>query len=383
VANIVDPYILERVATQFQPAAGVGALRVEPYGSGNINDTFLVHVEAGANRRFILQRINQNVFPYPAKIMENLRTVTEHITAAAGPGVTPAASRRRWELPAVVPTHRGHDYIIDDQGDFWRALTFIEGARTLPKVRDAQHAGEAGYALGTFQRLISDLDVARLHDTLPGFHIMPRYLQHYDDVVATHGADTSVPEIRYGVDFVAQRRAWATILQDANAAGHLLERPVHGDPKIDNIMIDDVTGYAVGVIDLDTVKPGLVQYDIGDCLRSSCNPLGEDTQEIDQVRFELDLCEVILKGYLPEVRNFYTDADYAYLYDSVLVLAFEMGLRFFMDHLEGDVYFKIRYPGHNLMRALVQFRLMEAIEAQEFQVRNMVQSLAHTRTGAG
>jgi hypothetical protein len=138
----------------------------------------------------------------------------------------------------------------------------------------------------------------------------------------------------------------------------------------------------VGIIDLDTVKPGLVQYDIGDCLRSSCNPLGEDTHDLEQVRFELDLCEIILKGYLPEVGEFYSDADYAYLFDSVRVLAFEMGLRFFMDHLEGDVYFKIRYPGHNLMRALVQFHLMEDIEAQEAQVRRMVQSLATQRSGA-
>jgi hypothetical protein len=374
VATVVNPQILDSVAAQFEPAAGAALVCVEPYGSGNINDTFLVRVGGQPEHRFILQRINQKVFPYPHKIMENLRLVTEHV--AAGAGVTGTGSQRRWELPAVVPAWTGQDYVIDDTGDFWRSLTFIEGARTHPKVRNAQHAGEAGYALGTFQRLISDLEVSRLHDTLPGFHIMPRYLQHYDEVVASHGADLSVPEIRYGVEFVTRRRAWATILQDAGAAGYLLERPVHGDPKIDNIMIDDVSGYAVGVIDLDTVKPGLVQYDIGDCLRSCCNPLGEDTHDIDQVRFELDLCEVILKGYLPEVRQFYSDADYAYLFDSVLALAFEMGLRFFMDYLEGDVYFKTRYPEHNLNRALVQFRLMEDMEAQEAQVRKMVQSLA-------
>jgi hypothetical protein len=378
VGTIVDPHTLETIAAQFEPSTGAAALRVEPYGSGNINDTFLVHADVAAERCFILQRINQTVFPYPRKIMENLRTVTEHISARSAP----AAPSRRWELPAVVPTRDGQDYVIDAEDGFWRAITFIRGARTLPMVRDARHANEAGFALGTFQRLISDLDTARLHDTLPGFHIMPRYLQHYDEVVATHGADLSVPEIRYGFNFIAQRRAWATVLQDASAAGHLLERPVHGDPKIDNIMIDDLSGCAVGVIDLDTVKPGLVQYDIGDCLRSSCNPLGEDTHAMEQVRFEIDLCEVILKGYLPEVREFYTEADYAYLFDSVRVLAFEMGLRFFMDYLEGDVYFKIRYPEHNLMRALVQFHLMETIEAQEVQVRAMVQSLA-APTGAG
>jgi hypothetical protein len=182
--------------------------------------------------------------------------------------------------------------------------------------------------------------------------------------------------LRYGTDVVAERRGWSTILQDACEVGQLRERPIHGDPKIDNIMIDDQTGHAVSIIDLDTVKPGLVQYDIGDCLRSSCNPLGEDTLEIDQVTFELDLCESILKGYLPEVREFYSPEDYGYLYDSVRVLAFEMGLRFFTDYLKGNVYFKTRYPEHNLNRAMVQWHLMESIEAQERQIREMIRSLS-------
>ena len=340
-----------------------------PYGSGNINDTYVVTHESG---RFILQRINQNVFRRPKLIMVNLRTILEHITATQ-----PApANDRRWELPQIVPTIKGEDWVIDGNGEFWRALTFIEGARTLPKVRDAKHAGEAGYALGRFQREISGLAVQRLHDTLPGFHIMPDYLRHYDEVVAEHGVDRGQPALRYAADFIEARRAWAPVLQDAVAAGRLQERPMHGDPKIDNIMIDTASGDAVGIIDLDTVKPGLVQYDIGDCLRSSCNPLGEETQEIDQVTFELDLCEAILKGYLPEVRAFYTENDTAYLYDSLRVLAFEMGLRFFTDYLEGDVYFKTHYPENNLLRTLVQFRLMAQIEAKETRIRQMVASLA-------
>lgn len=354
------------IASHFVTRGSEVALRVEPYGSGNINDTFLVE---GADERFILQRINQHVFRLPGLIMANLRMVMEHVAEK-----TPSVQARRWELPAIVTTKAHEDFLIDAQGDFWRALTFIEGARTYPRVNDAHHAGEAGYALGTFQRLISDLDVRRLHDTLPGFHLMPHYLRHYDEVLEKPAVDLGVPEIRYGLAFVAQRRDWATVLQDAAAEGRLVERPIHGDPKIDNIMIDDATGCAVSVIDLDTVKPGLVQYDIGDCLRSSCNPLGEETHEFDRVRFELDLCEVILKGYLPEVRAFYTPNDYAMVFDAVRVLAFEMGLRFFTDHLEGDVYFKTRYPGHNLMRALVQFHLMESIEAQEADVRRMVRS---------
>ena len=362
---------IETIAAQFEPVTTAGVACVEPFGSGNINDTYLVHVSADSNTRFILQRINQNVFPYPKLIMANMRALTQHVAKHSG-----ASTATRWELPAVVSTHSGEDYVIDDKDGFWRAITFIEGARTYPKVKDARHAGEAGFALGTFQRQISDLDVETLHDTLPGFHLVPHYLRQYAEGLQAFSGNRDAPAIRYGTKAIADRRAWATVLQDADAAGRLRERPIHGDPKIDNIMIDDETGCAVSIIDLDTVKPGLVQYDIGDCLRSSCNPLGEETLEIDQVRFEPDLCESILKGYLPEVKEFYSPEDYAYLFDSVRVLAFEMALRFFTDYLKGDVYFKTRYPEHNLNRALVQLHLMESIEAQERQIREMIRSLS-------
>ncbi len=364
------------IAEAFSPKASAPIESIQAYGSGNINDTFLVRVsETGHQPRlFVLQRINQKVFPSPELIMINLRAVTEHVAQKQQ-----TSQERRWELPAIVTTREGQDYFIDAQDGFWRALTFIAGAKTYPKVNDAQHAREAGYALGRFQRQISDLSICALHDTLPGFHIMSHYLRRYDEATATRGIDSQSPEIRYGANFIDRRRDWAAVLQDACAAGQLMERPIHGDPKIDNIMIDEITQQAVSIIDLDTVKPGLVQYDIGDCLRSSCNPLGEETDAIDQVVFEPDLCEAILEGYLPQVREFYTVEDYAYVFDAVRVLAFEMGLRFFTDHLEGNVYFKTRYPEHNLMRALVQFRLMESIEAQEIQIRQMVQALTDVR----
>lgn len=366
----VKDIALQFAATPTSTTGGRDEITATPYGSGNINDTYVVEPATGP--RFILQRINQNVFPNPQLIMINMRTVMEHIEGQPDK----AKEKRRWELPTIIPTRDGQDYTLDANGEFWRAISFIEGAGTLPKIRDAQHAHEAGYALGRFQRMISGIDVSRLHDTLPGFHIMPRYLKHYDEVLERHGIDLTRPELRYASDFVAKNRAWAPVLQNACADGTLLERAMHGDPKIDNIMIDNESGLAVGVIDLDTIKPGLVQYDIGDCLRSCCNPLGEETRDIDSVTFELDLCEMILKGYLPQVKPFYTAADYDYLFDSLRVLAFEMGLRFFTDYLEHNVYFKVKYPENNLNRALVQFRLMEQIEAQEAQVRKMVCSLA-------
>jgi hypothetical protein len=140
-------------------------------------------------------------------------------------------------------------------------------------------------------------------------------------------------------------------------------------------MIDDETSKAVSIIDLDTVKPGLVHYDIGDCLRSSCNSLGEETDDLSHVCFDLDLCREILRGYLSVASAFFNASDYDYLYDATRLIAFELGLRFFTDHLEGNVYFKARHQAHNLQRALVQFKLAESIEAQEMDLRAMIHEM--------
>ena len=340
---------------------------VREYGAGNINDTYLITTAAG--RRFILQRINQHVFKHPEWIMANIRVYSEHVSARLAAGEDTTA--RRWETPQIVPANDGRDYVLDAEGEFWRTLTFIEGARTYPTIRDARHAREVGYALGRFQSLISDLDAARLHDTLAGYHITPRYLAHHDAVVA-RGDFVRSPEVAYALRFVKARRDVIPVLEDAKQQGRLRLRLAHGDPKVDNVMIDDVTGQAVGLIDLDTIKPGLVHYDIGDCLRSGCNPLGEETEDIDAVHFDMDLCRAILRGYLPLVRAFYTADDYAYLYPAVRLLALEQGLRFFTDYLEGNVYYKVRHVTHNLTRALVQFKLVESIEAQEADIRAAV-----------
>ena len=360
---------LRSIVEQFDFVGDV--LDVQRYGSGNVNDTFLVTLASDPREKAILQKVNQQVFRRPELIILNMRAFMEHIWATNGRRAD--TQGRRWETPDIICTKNGMDYWRDPESGFWRMTTFVKDAQTYDTIRDRHHAGEIGYALGRFHSLISDLPVEKLHDTLEGFHITPRYLAHYDAVVA-NGQHKSSPEIAYGRDFVARRRAWASVLEEAVRRGELALRPIHGDPKVNNILIDDITGQAVSVIDLDTVKPGLVHYDIGDCLRSCCNPLGEETEAVDAVRFETDLCQAILEGYLAEARHFMTAKDYDYIYDAVRLIAFELGLRFFTDYLEGNVYFKTKDAEHNLRRALVQFRLTESIEAQAGAIRAIVAS---------
>jgi Ser/Thr protein kinase RdoA (MazF antagonist) len=344
--------------------------QIQPLGNGNINDTYLVSLEAPNQTQFVLQRINTQVFQHPDRVMQNMRTLTEHIHTR----LQHNPLDRRWEVPRVILTQTGQDHWVAPEGGFWRAISFIAGSQSWETLQDQDHAREVGYALGLFHGLLSDLAPDRLADTLPGFHITPNYLRHYQAVHATVSQPASA-EVAYCCQFVADRASWVPVLEVAKAQGKLPLRLMHGDPKVNNIMFDTTTGQAVSVVDLDTVKPGLVHYDVGDCLRSGCNPAGEETPQWEAVSFEVDLCHAILQGYLSVAKAFLTEADYDYLFDAIRLIAFELGLRFLSDHLAGNVYFKVKHPDHNLLRALVQFQLTASIEQQETTIRQMIQDL--------
>ena len=333
---------------------------------------YTVDEAGGVVRKYILQRINTHVFRRPELVMLNMHTLTEHVHMRL---ICEPDNDRRWEVPRIFPAQDGNSHFVDDAGSFWRALSFIDASRSFEQIQSIEHARQVGHALGRFQSLISDLAVDKLHDTLEGFHIAPRYLRHYDEVLAHCGNAPGTPGIDYCLRFVQERRDSASVLEDAKDQFKLRLRPIHGDPKVNNVMLDTATGQAVGMVDLDTVKPGLVHYDIGDCLRSGCNPWGEETGEWQAVRFDPDLCRAILEGYLSEAQGFLSAADYEYLYAAVRLIAFELGLRFFTDYLAGNVYFKAAHQEHNLLRALVQFKLTLSIESQEKAIGAIIREL--------
>ncbi len=345
-------------------------INVDIIGQGNVNDTYQAIFRAGGSvERIIIQRINQNVFAHPDWIMANMRCITDHIINKFCN--EPPDSLREWGIPQIV-TADEKDFIIDEDGDFWRAMSIIDAAKSYPKIRNAEHAYEAGIVLGCFHRTVSDLPSEKLHDTLPGFHVTPEYMEKYDNILEGNYDKEryeNTPGIKSIMNFIDKRREKVNILQKAQANNEIKTRIIHGDPKVDNIMIDNFTGYGIGIIDLDTVKPGLLHYDFGDALRSSCNPAGEDATDLGSVFFDVDLCASFVAGYLKQANSFITEADRYYLYDSIHLITFELGLRFFQDYLAGDKYFKVRFEGHNLNRAKVQFKLCESIEANEKAIR--------------
>ncbi|MCK5801972.1 MAG: aminoglycoside phosphotransferase family protein [Lentisphaeria bacterium] len=357
------------VATEFDVAGRL--VNVQPTGSGNVNDTYMAVFRTHfSEERFILQKINSNVFPNPVQVMENMRTITEHVHRRLEE--TDEDADRVWQLPRIIPTRNGQDYLLDEEGEYWRAITLIASAKTHDCPQSVEHAHEAGTVLGHFQRMISDIPVGTLHDTLVGFHVTPSYLEKYDKAFATELGQRRAlvsTSSRFCKRFIERRGGWCSVLEDARESGELQLRPIHGDPKISNIMIDDFTGKGTCIIDLDTVKPGLIQYDFGDCMRSCCNPGGEETQDLTEIYFDTDLCEAIISGYMSHADEFLTEADRHYLFDSIRLITFELGIRFFTDYLEGDVYFKTQYDSQNLNRARAQFRLCESIETRESQIR--------------
>lgn len=342
------------------------------HGSGNVHDTFLVTVDSPVEPHFILQRMNTQVFSRPDRVLANMHTLGDHVSRRLRNIRIPAG--RRFEIPQLLRTKDGGDHWIDSDGSFWRAMTFIENSRTFDLIQTVDHAKETGWALGMFHALVSDLPPESLYDTLEGFHLTPLYLRRFDAVLARHGAPDS-PMVEACLRDVERGRNWVNVLEDGRERHLIRVGVIHGDPKVNNVMVDDFTGRAVGIVDLDTVKPGLILYDMGDCLRSCCNPLGEETDRLESVYFDPELCRAILKGYTSAAGHSFSEYDRAFLFDAVRLIAFELGLRFFTDYLEGNVYFKTTYREHNLMRALVQFRLMESIELQEKAIRIIIRDL--------
>jgi thiamine kinase-like enzyme len=357
------------IAEQFALTSKI--TEAKTFGSGNINDTFLVAVDTPTEPYFVLQRINKMVFRQPQLVMQNMRTLTEY----ACQRLQNMYLDRRWEVPRVLLTKDGFDHCIDAEGSFWRAISYIQNSQSFDIIENIEHAREVGYALGMFHNLIGDLSPASLADTLPGFHITPVYLQQYAQVLSLHIHTNISAEVKYCLKFVSDRKDWAHVLENARTEGRLPLRLMHGDPKVNNVMFDISTQKAVSVIDLDTAKPGLVHYDIGDCLRSGCNPAGEEVEDWESVYFDTNLSQGILQGYLAIAKAFLTENDYLYMYDAIRLIAFELGLRFFTDYLAGNVYFKIKHPEHNLLRALAQFKLTESIESQEENIRQIIQDL--------
>lgn len=358
------------IAQEFAPKQAVRDIRL--HGRGLINDTYLVTVDDPERTRIILQRINRRAFPEPELIMANLRTLLAHIRTRQ----RRAPVERDLRFPELYPARDGRDFLLDADGALWRALSYIEHTCTFDKPDSLQRAAETGFALGRFHDLVNDLDPRLLYDTRPDFHNTPRHLERFDRTIAAGGPRPETEDLGFCLSFIAARRIHAGELEAAKLKGLLRSGTIHGDPKLNNFLFDEASGRAVSLIDLDTVKPGLIHHDIGDCLRSCCNTVGESPPGGEPVRFDLALCRALLQSYFATLGDRAGIADPDLLYAAIRIIPFELGVRFLTDYLEGSKYFRIDYPEQNLVRAATQLRLSAEIERSEKDIKGMISELA-------
>jgi len=380
--------------TDFARLAAGFALRGQclggkPHGSGHINDTYAVTLDqAGAPVRYIFQRINHHIFKDVPALMENISRVTAHAArqaAKGNAGVPPAdegrpdprknrspdATRR---VLTLVPARDGRSFLTDAQGNYWRCYHFIEKARSLDIVETPAHAREAARAFGNFQRLLSGMTGPRLHETIPDFHNTRR---RYENLQRALEADprNRAATVRAEIAFALQNESLVDKLANLHASGLIPERITHNDTKINNVLLDDTKNEGICVIDLDTVMPGLALHDFGDMVRSATNSAAEDETDLTKIKMRMPIYEGLVTGYLAAAGDFLTEAERVHLALSGRIITFEIGLRFLTDYIEGDTYFKIKRPAHNLDRARNQFALVRDIDARQSEMETLTERI--------
>ncbi len=340
-----------------------------PCGYGHINDTYEVRFnQAGTAVRYILQRINHEVFTQPEDVMENIRRVTTHIADRLDALGEPDASRK---VLTLIPCRDGRFWHRDAEGNHWRGYFYIEGAEAHNHVNSTALAEEAARAFGVFQRHLSTMGGKRLADTIPDFHNTRARFNVFRRAVEENRAGRR-DSVAREIDWCLSREATADLLLDLFAAGKLPERITHNDTKINNVLMDHQSGEGLCVMDLDTVMPGLALYDFGDLVRTTTISTAEDERDSTKVMLRLPMFEAVVRGYLSAASDFLAAEEVNQLAFSGKLITFELATRFLADHLNGDTYFKTHRPNHNLDRFRVQVALVDDLDRQYSKMQDIV-----------
>ena len=346
-------------------------VQIQEIKTGHINRTYrLSFIQGGVQADYILQRISPQAFKHPDQVMENVRRVTEHLRHSIEARGESAENR----VLRVIPTRDGKSLLIDAEGGPWRAYNFISGAHSVNAVESAEQFREVGRAFGEFQSMLADFPIEQLHDTIPHFHDTVRRIANFEGSVSKDVAGRA-GEVQTEIDFVRRRREAMGRIVAMIGAGTLPLRVTHNDTKCNNVMVDDHTGRALCVVDLDTVMAGSSLYDFGDAIRFGASTAAEDEADLTRVRLDMELFTAFADGFISQTAGGLTDAELQSLTLGALVMTFEVGLRFLTDYLDGDTYFRIDYPEHNLVRARCQFRLLEDMEAHRDDMEAAVAGL--------
>ena len=348
---------ISRISSQFAiDGTFVGGKEIV---SGLINVTYLAEYvnDDGERSRYVLQRINEQVFPDPHSVMRNISKVTKHINRKV--------FRRKRDFGGqtlnLYPGRDGKDFVEGPEGGVWRCYNYIEGCCNYDIVENTRQAYQAAKAFGAFQDLISDLSPSEISITIPDFHNTPSRYGKLMKAIKEDRFDR-VKLVTEEIDFINNREEIVHVLLDHLKKGGLKERITHNDTKLNNVLLHKSSGEGMCVVDLDTVMPGCALHDFGDLVRTAACSALEDEVDLEKVRFQPEVFGAIVEGYLEAAGDMLEQSEIEHLALAPQVITYELGLRFLADYLDGDLYFKVKRPGHNLDRSRAQFKLLSSME---------------------
>ena len=357
----MTPEKLFEIASQFAIEGEIACIKA--LGEGFINDTFVVTTE-GEKPNYILQRKNHIVFPDVPGMMDNIKAVTEHIKAKVADPMR--------ETLTVVPAKDGKLYVQDGE-NYWAVCLFIPETSSYDRADSPELAYQGGVGIGRFQALLADFDKP-LNETIKGFHNIRWRFQQWDATIAADPAGR-VKEVQEEISWVESRReemlSFWSLVEDGTIPTHV----THNDTKISNILFDKPTGKVLCAIDLDTVMSSTSLNDFGDAIRSYTNTGAEDEKCLDKVEMDINMFRAYAEGYLSERKATMTASEKEWLAFAGIYITYEQVLRFLMDYIDGDRYYKIAYHDHNLVRTRAQYKLLQSMEAQYEQMKSIISEL--------
>ena len=341
---------------------GTNCSYVRPFGEGHINETYAVYMPEQDGQdvpRYVLQRINTNVFKNPDQVMDNIFGVTEYLRNV----IRQDGGDLDRETLSYIKTKDGESYFEDDNGQPWRCLHYVPNSVCYQQVERSEQFYQSALSFGHFLKQLGDYPAESLYETIPQFHDTVKRFRDFDDA-QRKDVKNRARYCRPEIDFVLKRENDCGVLMQQLGEGLLPLRVTHNDTKLNNILFDADTGKGLCIIDLDTIMPGLAANDFGDSIRFGASTAEEDEKDLEKVHFDINLYEMYVKGYLETAKDVLTPEEIASLPWGARLMTLECGMRFLADFLQGDVYFKTAYPEHNLVRARTQFRLVEEMEEQ-------------------
>ncbi len=365
----MDYTTLNAIIDHFEVQGEIGDLQT--YGSGHIHDTYRLKNKQAGYPDYILQKINNSIFTDVDNLMHNIERVINHMQQKEE---NQTSRDTEDKMLSLVQTKAGKSYYQHADGSYWRMYLFLKGTKGYDLIENEKQAREGGRAYGQFMADLSDLDPTKIHEVLVDFHNIEHRLNQLNQAM-TKDPKKRLKDLSSEIDFVKARAEQMKRIKQMGDAGKLPLRITHNDTKFNNVLLND-KDEAQCVIDLDTIMPGYMAYDFGDAVRTIINTAKEDEKDLEKIQLNMGLFKAFAEGFIEKTKDIITENEVYSLAQSCLLLPYIMGVRFLTDYIDGDHYYKIHSPHHNLQRARAQFELVKKLEGRFDEIQKTIQNIS-------